>query len=188
MTLRKEVLDILNDEKWRKMCYKFVGQQTHFVDDLYQEWALVVLEYPPHKIDELIKKDLLELWCYRVLRNLWHSVNSRFYYKYRKVHVLDVDRYIDTNFDDRTKEQVLLYNDLMETFTSAYNEAKKFVRDNDDAVSEMLTRIYIDINSFRKMQDELGINHQTCYRYVDRFRDTVKRCYYKLPMADDTNT
>ena len=182
MEIRQEVLDILNDNKWRLMCYKFCKDELEYADDLYQEFALALLETSPKNIDDLINKNLLELYSYRILKNMWCSNTSAFYVKFRKRQQLDVDRYIDINTDDRSKQQIELYNELMDIFHKSYANAKK----SEEILYERMTRIWLDVGSFRKMEEELGINHQTCYRYVKRFRDAVKSSYNKLSMATDT--
>jgi hypothetical protein len=113
---------------------------------------------------------------------MWCSNTSAFYVKFRKRQQLDVDRYIDINTDDRSKQQIELYNELMDIFHKSYANAKK----SEEMLYERMTRIWLDVGSFRKMEEELGINHQTCYRYVKRFRDAVKSSYNKLSMATDT--
>lgn len=182
MELKQEVIDILNDNKWKLMCYKFCKDEPQFADDLYQEFALALLETSPKNIDDLINKNLLELYSYRILKNMWCSSTSTFYTKYRKRNKLDVERYLDINTDDRSNEQIAMYNELMDIFNKSYADAKK----KDEILYERMTRIWLDVGSFRKMEEELGINHQTCYRYVKRFRDAVKSSYNKLSMATDT--
>ena len=183
--IKRELIELFKDNKWRLLCYKFCKNELDLVDDLYQEWSLVLLEEDESKIDDLVSKNLLELYAYRLLNNMWNSTTSRFYYKYRKKHDIDINRYIDICTDDRSKEQIEVYNELMNMYEKAYQKGKI---EADQKVYEMMTRIYVDLGSYREIQKELGINHQTAFRYVSKFRSIVKSCYNKLSMDNDTNT
>lgn len=148
------------------------------IDDLYQEFMLVVLETPESKLLEIHSKGLIELWCYRIISNMWRSGTSGFYKKYRDAKVIDVEDYLAFNTDDRTEEEILKYNRYMDAFNDAYKQG----RIESPKLYEMMTRLYIDLGSFREMEREMGINFMTCKRYVDKFRDIVKSCHTQLLM------
>lgn len=55
-----------------------------FAEDLKQEVVLLLLEINTARLNDIVDNDKLEAFINRVVRNMWRSKTSRFYYKYRK--------------------------------------------------------------------------------------------------------
>ncbi len=159
---------VITDPMWMKLCNKWCSRdgQTHFAKDLYQEFCLIALECDKDKIQDMLDKsknmrdelDLVRLWCFRVLNRMWNSKSSPFYTKYRKHFVIDPDMYEMVNYDEPL---------CVEAFMKDYNATK----DKVDKIYELMVRIYAELGSFRAIEKELGINHMTANRYVNKFRD-----------------
>lgn len=179
---RDEIIKQIVDNKlWYNSCLKLAKDSPYpneMGEDLYQEFILIALEYDKEKLIDTFNNGLLEFWCYRVIHNMWKGTTSKFYYKYKRFYTIDVEEFLEVNHDDRTEEQVYNYNKLMDAFEKAYKKGKI----EDLKLYEMMTRIYVDVGSFRAMEEELGVNFMTCKRYVDRFRDIVKTEYNSLLM------
>lgn len=183
---REDIIEsIVTNTFWRGLCVQYVTKNREpdisLIDDLYQEFILVVLDTSEEKLLDINSKGLIDLWCYRIISNMWKSNTSQFYKKYREIRLIDIDDYLAFNNDDRSREEVLQYNRIMSVFNQAYEQGQI----DSPKLYEMMTRIYIDVGSFREMEKELGINFMTCKRYVDRFRDIVKTSYNKLLMDND---
>lgn len=179
------ISDIIASKKWKDYCNKLLCNSQYPNElglDLYQEFIIVVLETEEETLLDVYNNDRIDFWCWRIINIMWNSNRSDFYYKYKRFYTIDVDEFLEVNTDDRTSEQVLNYDTLMNAFEEAYKDSKEKCKEDDLRVYEMMTRIYVDLGSFRAMEEELGINFMTCNRYVNRFRDIIKTKYNSLLM------
>lgn len=55
-----------------------------FAEDLKQEVVLLLLEINTARLNDIVDNGKLEAFINRVVRNMWKSKTSRFYYKYLK--------------------------------------------------------------------------------------------------------
>ncbi len=159
---------VIVEEAWLKLCYKWCNRdkQPHFANDLYQEFCLIMLEYKEEKVQNMLDNahdmndplDLVRLTCYRTLNNMWNSSTSRFYKKYRKHFVIDPTHYEIVHVDPPIN---------LDAFLVKYQEVKSKCPKR----LELMTRLYAELGSYREIERELGINHQTAFRYVREFRD-----------------
>jgi len=175
MSPQEAVQEVITDDTWLKLCNKWTTRdgQTHFAGDLYGEFCLTMLEYDPKKIQSMLDNakdmshplDLVRLCCFSVLNRMWNSSTSPFYRKYRKHFVIDRLSY-EAEFLDEPID--------IETFLVSYNKVKQ----DAPRLEVLMTRLYAELGSFRAIEREVGINHQTAFRYVRKFRDRFNSSDY----------
>jgi antirestriction protein len=142
---------------------------------LYQEFVLALLECPKEKIQSMVDRgesdgiglDLLSLWCYRVIRNMWCSSTSPFYKKYRKRYELNIEAY-----DELHGQHDYEYDQFLDEFIKQWDKTKQ----NTEKRFELMARLYAEMGSCRAIEKELGINFMTVNRYVNRFRKEFHSC------------
>ncbi|MEE1069811.1 MAG: hypothetical protein U0K81_04980 [Paludibacteraceae bacterium] len=57
---------------------------AEYSDDLRQEVLLLLMELDNTRLNDILANDKLDAFVNRIVRNMWKSKTSRFYYKYRK--------------------------------------------------------------------------------------------------------
>ena len=57
---------------------------AEYSDDLRQEVILLLMELDNTRLNDILANDKLDAFVNRIVRNMWKSQTSRFYYKYRK--------------------------------------------------------------------------------------------------------
>ena len=81
---------ITTNNKWKGLCYKIAPALGA---DLYQEFILIVLEYPQDKLMDVWQNKKFDFWALRTIRNMYNSSTSPFYKKYKKRRSQDSSKY-----------------------------------------------------------------------------------------------
>jgi hypothetical protein len=133
-------------------------------EDLKSEVIAIVCEWPEEKIVDLHTKNQLEFYVVRVILNQIKSKTSPFYKKYRQ------------SFAELTGEESHECTDLKE------REVKELIQ--DIAIEEInnlywydaeILRMYLELGTFRAIQDKTGIPFISCYVNIKKSLKTLKR-------------
>lgn len=133
-------------------------------DDLKSEVIAIVCEWSEEKIVELYTKNQLEFYVVRVILNQIKSKTSPFYKKHRQ------------SFAELTGEESYECTDLKE------REVKELIQDIAiQQIDELywydaeILRMYLELGTFRAIQDKTGIPFISCYVNIKKSLKTLKR-------------
>lgn len=82
---KQEIITELSRERVVEELVSNITKKNSFeINDLIQDIYLFLLDYDDDKIVELYEKKQLKYFIVRMIYNNYFSVNSRYYYKYKK--------------------------------------------------------------------------------------------------------
>ena len=191
-----KIFNWLTDNK-SKLMNKFILKMIpnrRDADDFYQDLYIIMVDKDIDKMTKIYESNEMEQYLYVIIRNNLMSVNSRYYYTYRKPlgneYVEETDY---RNEEDNTEKYNLLndiendYQSLMEKISTKLDEnlvtnPKSFY---DKKIFEMY---YNDENTYRGLSDLLEIPPTSIYNTVTKnrikivslFKDEIENINKKL--------
>ena len=191
-----KIFNWLTDNK-SKLMNKFILKMIpnrRDADDFYQDLYIIMVDKDIDKMTKIYESNEMEQYLYVIIRNNLMSVNSRYYYTYRKPlgneYVEETDY---RNEEDNTEKYNLLndiendYQSLMEKISTKLDEnlvtnPKSFY---DKKIFEMY---YNDENTYRGLSDLLEIPPTSIYNTVTKnrikivslFKDEIENINRKL--------
>ena len=139
-------------------------EPVYLQDDLKSEVIAIVCDWTEEKIVDLHTKNQLEFYVVRVIINQIKSKTSPFYTKYRK------------SFAELTGEEPHDCTDLKERELKELTEDIA-IKDIDNLYwydAEIL-RLYLELGTYRAIQEKTGIPFISCYVNIKKSLKTLKR-------------
>jgi hypothetical protein len=172
-------------------------EPAHLRDDLKAEVMLIICEWPDEKVIKLHTDGVLEFYVARVIINQVQSNTSPFYKKYRQIsmelnkdtpgaHVFEygeVNGEIMNNaFRDRQSKRVSAMNagnddtDLEDRLTKeglesvAMGIVEEWANSKDNSLHYRgnLIKLYMEVKTFRAMEQRTGIPFISCYKNIQQ--------------------
>ena len=173
---KNEILtDLFKSEEFDKLIKRLMRTDVYFFDDFKQDLFLILSKYPATTDDQRGIEDMhenctLDFFIVRIILNQVRSKTSPFYKTYKKNRVKN--NYFE--FDEET----YLYEYEYKEF-----DVLKYCAENDILTwyeTEILSAYYRlgrfkpeDKTSFRKLEDEYGIDHVSLYQTVNEAKDKI---------------
>ena len=156
----KAVIDLIGDEELRELAQKICSVP----DDLIQEVALVLIELPEEKWQQINEGGYLRYYVVRTMLNMATSPRSSFsklynLYNYEKI---DYDR---EEYDQEKEDDIQLLEILMEE-----------LHWYDKKILEM----WLEEGSYRKVAAKVDIPFKSIGNSVKRALETLKQNYYGI--------
>lgn len=194
MPSKQEIITALyNGQNFNDCLQKM--EPAHLREDLKQEVALIVCEWPEEKIQQLHEKKQLEFYVVRVILNQIASNTSPFHKKYRRIVVewadqffgeYDTDTWIDDNinhiYNSSKGRNFLKMQDREEMTDHEERQLREHIE--DIALAEIdklywydkeMILLYKQVGSFRAMEEKTKIPFVSCFKNVKKSLETLKR-------------
>lgn len=83
----KSPIDVIIDRRWVEDMSTNINVDYDLRDDFIQEVYLILLQYDKNKLEEMLWKgeNNLKYFVNKIITNQYNSVNSPFYYTYKKI-------------------------------------------------------------------------------------------------------
>lgn len=143
-------------------------------EDLKQEVAVIVCEWPEEKVIGLYQRKELDFYVVRVILNLVKSKTSPFAKRYRTLHIeLPIAEIVDTTDRDREDQE-----QLREYAARVYSRYEEWgiEKDNNLYYQYHLIKLYLDTGNFRAIEQLTRIPFTSCYK-------TIKKSLKELRVA-----
>lgn len=168
---KNEILtDLFKSEEFDKLIKRLMRTDVYFFDDFKQDLFLILSKVENDRIEEMYENCTLDFFIVRIILNQVRSKTSPFYKTYKKNRVKN--NYFE--FDEET----YLYEYEYKEF-----DVLKYCAENDILTwyeTEILSAYYRlgrfkpeDKTSFRKLEDEYGIDHVSLYQTVNEAKDKI---------------
>jgi hypothetical protein len=163
---RNEIIERLYLGKSFRECISKM-EPDHLRDDLRQEVAVVVCEWPDEKVIDLYEKGVLDFYVVRVILNMIKSNTSPFYKKYRQIvaefgEVADKFGEVDQCHADR------LTREALEDFTIEQIDEIHWYNSG-------LVRLYLQLGNYRAIEKETKIPFPSCYKTIQKSIEELRR-------------
>ena len=156
----KAVIDLLGDEELSELAQKICSVP----DDLIQEVALVIMEMPDDKWEQINEGGYLRFYVVRTMLNMATSSRSSFskLYNLHNYEQIDYDR---EDYDQEKEDDI----QLLETFMEELHWY-------DRKILEM----WLEEGSYRKVAAKVDIPFKSIGNSVKRALETLKNNYYGI--------
>ena len=156
----KAVIDLITDEELRELADKICSVP----DDLIQEVALVLMELPKEKWQQINEGGYLRFYVVRTMLNMATSPRSSFskLYNLHNYEQIDYDR---EEYDEEKEADLQLLETLMEE-----------LHWYDKKILEM----WLEEGSYRKVAAKVDIPFKSIGNSVKRALETLKNNYYGI--------
>lgn len=150
----------VSDPEYRKICRQLAGT---YADDLYQELVLVILELPDDKLKK-ISETCIKCFYFKLAKHQFHSRNSAFHKKYRRVdevvrdHASDIVQAAMDNAPD---------SELVEKVSRAMDEVYWY--------DSGILSLYAEKGTLQEVSNCTGIPLKSVYDTVAGARKIIKK-------------
>jgi hypothetical protein len=143
------VEEIYRDERFFKAVQNIA--QPQFVDDLWMECILIMLEYDNAKLNEIYDKKQLRFYFVRIVSNQINSKTSPFYKKYKKENFKYIDANAEVSDENLLEMDEIEFDDEDLWIKYAKISGELYWYDRE------LFELYVKLGSYRAVSKETGI-------------------------------
>lgn len=179
------VLNWLIDNKsnlMNKFIFKMIPN-IRDAEDFYQDLYILMADKDKSKMNKIYDANEMEQYIYVIIRNNLRSINSRYYYTYRK-HIgsqYEESQDFRNEYDNTEKYEVL--RDIEKDYKILLSKVGKHL-DNQLVINpksfydkKVFEMYYNDENTFRGLSEVLGIPSTSIYNTVTRNRNKIVKLF-----------
>ena len=160
-----------------KVIYKMIPNSRD-AEDMYQDLFIILAGKDSVKMNKIYDNDELGAYVYIILRNNLESVNSRYYYTYRKPLGFEYDENKDSREITENNNELLLQeieSDWSNLRQSINDEVSK---DSDTDCKALMYKGLFDLfysqdMTYREISAKIGIPTTTVFNYVTETKNKV---------------
>lgn len=164
MSCQKIIEEVYRDKEVNKLINKLDPAELR--EDLKQEFALILLDYPCEKLIEAKNSGKIVFLAIRILLNMATGTNGYFYRTYRRNRVIEESEYnkvSENNYD--YLEAAKIARDLLDS---------KLIGDANKAHESILFEKFIELRSCKAVADYFGIPHLHVFQVIKKVKSELK--------------
>ena len=164
MECRQIIEHIYQDQEVNKLINKLDPAELR--EDLRQEFAIILLDYPCEKLLEVHDAGKLTFFAIRILLNMATGTNGYFYRTYRRNRVIEERDYNATiESDTEYLRSAKIAKDILDN---------KLLLDANEAHEAIIFEKYVELRSCKKVAQYYGIPHLHVFQVVKKTRNQLK--------------
>ena len=176
-----DIFNWLTDNKTRlmnKVIYKMIPN-IRDAEDFYQDLYVIVAGKDEAKMNRIFQDGELGAYMYIVIKNNLESVNSRYYYTYRKPIGFEYDENKDSREIQSSEDNEIMLQEIEKDWSDLRSlinyEVSKFSDVNPKAFirKNLFDLFFLHDLSYRQISAKLGIPTTTVFNYVTETKNII---------------
>jgi DNA-directed RNA polymerase specialized sigma subunit len=164
---RNDILLFIYNSKSIKSSAKRITKGDDLYNDLISELLIILSDMDLNYLITLYNKNILEIYCYKIMYYQYTQPHMAFYKKYRSFESTTVEMYTnDENIDEIYDEVVYVINKI-----------EKKVSQKRFPTEFKLLELYVEHGTYRKVGALVDISFKTVHYMVKNLIEKIKKEY-----------